>query len=165
MKEWLRVRKADGAIVGWQRAGKATSVPAGDAEIDNIEADLQGYFAASAALRADGREESEAKWDGAKVVTSADTRPTVRVAFSKPEVQADGADSVTLTITALNAQGQPATNFNATRRITLLGRLLKLQFTSGICTKNLTFRESGSYTIASTPQVKIETPVSLDVVE
>lgn len=164
MKEWLVVRKSDSRIVGWQRSGKATDVPPGDAEKDHVEADLQAYFAAEKALRDSGRD-VEIYWQGGALVVAQDQRPRARITFSKGEVNADGQDTVDMTVTALNAQGNTATGFNATRKVTLFGRRLKLTFVNGVAVKTLRFTESGLHSLASNNEIQLETPASLDVVE
>ncbi len=169
MKEWFRVRKSDDRVKGWHRSGKATSVPDDTAEIRHVECnatEIGTYESLQQQAIADGREGYVEYPESGSLQLPTDTRAWVRVETSKSEIDADGVDSMTLTFTKLiSGTANTDTSFNQTVNVEFIERLIKLEFTSGVATKTFKTSKSGTYTFASTPKYKLESPLTITAVD
>lgn len=158
---WFAVRKSDNRILGWVRSSGAT--PADTAEIDyidaNFEAGLVLYNQLENEMMAEGREVALFR-SGGTIVKPVDTRPVASITADKTVVQADGVDSVTLTVTRVDNP-----TFGGSPRFEFAGKLLQFQFTNGVAVKAVRSRQSGVLTFQSNPRFRVTDPISIEFVE
>ncbi len=168
MIQWLVIRKSDRRIQGWHRSGKGTVVPVSpDPDLEHIEADeakLNAYFAAEQALGQESRAPEIFDDLVTGIKTNADTRPIVSLQVDKTEAAV--GEAITLTITRLRPSDlQPMVSFTGQVKLRMLDKILRCDFTAGVCVKVLAFPVSGDFVLRSTQQVKVNAPVSIEVVE
>lgn len=160
MAEWLNVRASDGRVVGWQRSSKDEVPPDRDGIVRVAGADkLAAYFEA---MRTATNGRVRVKADGT-VEPEPDTRPIVRIEASATEIQL--GQSVTLTFTVVHPDGRTRTNVNGEFKVPAFGRRFLLTVVNGVASKTVTPKESGLYEAGDTDLYRIETPVTVEVVE
>jgi len=140
------------------------------------DSDLDEYRAAKNAISLEKRSDLPG-WDGNQVVLPPDTRPKIRVTSSRaPDpsqnaiiLDADGADTIDLTFTALNADGTVNTSPNGTKILTLFYELTrrryKLTFVNGVSTKTIKAKNPGEYLITSYDDLNVESDLLIYAVE
>lgn len=165
---WLEIDDASGEVIGWVRSPKAVALPAAPAGrtfVEAAEADIEQYETMSRTLRAQ-RRSARVKWVSGALTLPADARQRVRVVADKASVRADGTDMVTLTISALRADGTVRTGLNRSVQFeTLGGRVLQLDFVSGVATKTIPMPASGRFRIQSNDAIDVEAEVEITAVE
>jgi hypothetical protein len=165
----LIVRAADSVIRGYVTTKTAIANDANDNYVVVAQAVVDAFEAARSQMMADGRDPFPT-WSGTAVEIPADGRPFFSVASDKSEIAADGIDAATLTFTKLLAGGTTQTGFNATVKAKIPfgeGRFrnLSLSFTSGVATKAFRTTESGTYTLRSTSQFRLQAPLTVEAYE
>lgn len=164
---WFTVRDSDDVVLGWVRSQGATPANANGLSYfdQNFDAGLALYNQLENELIADGRGVAgNIVRQGATLVKVADGRPAVDVAADKTVVDADGVDSVTLTVTRTDnatftgSRTATFTDDNRTRRI-------KFDFTLGVATKVLTSTVSGTLSFRSNSRFKVNDPIDIEFVD
>jgi hypothetical protein len=158
---WFTIRKSDDRVLGWVRSSGAT--PADTAELRYISQQFDQALALYNQLEnemlAEGRE-VEIFLQDATFVKAAETRPLVSIEANKTIVDADGVDSVILTVTRLDNP-----TFSGNPRVQFGDKYLRFDFTNGVATKTVRSRTSGILTFANNPRFRVQDPISIEFVE
>lgn len=166
MAQWLTVRKADNVIKGYTRSSKGT-VPPDTLDrkyISVSDAQLESFFEAQKQSRQTRRSQEEITWDGNAAVLPTDSRVYLEIIPSKTELDADGIDTITLTINKLIANGNIDSTFTATRKLDIINRRIRLSFVGGTATKILRTRSSEPIEIQSNSNVRLKNDVTISPV-
>lgn len=144
-------------IVGYQRSPGASEVPAGSVATD--EAGIALYQTLREQSRNDGREDGVI-WNATTQLPELppDNRIVLNLTVNAPRVALNGSLTFTFTLPDFP-------NFSGTVYRKFYGKWLELDFTNGVCPKDLVMRENGQFRISSTPEYRILTPVEYLVYE
>jgi len=133
--------------------------------IEATDEQISEYEALSRQVRAE-RRSVRVRSVGGALSLPADTRQRVRIEVDKTSVLADNTETVTLTVTALKADG---TVRNAlTRSVdfeTMGGRVIRLDFVNGVATRQIRMPASGRWRIQSNDDIAVETDVEIVAAE
>lgn len=173
MKQWFRVRIPADTIKGWHRSPRATVLPTprpGEAFFEVTDADIELFGNLQSQASNDGRDDG-VLYNGGTLVLPTDNRFFVDITVDlahrvggdehKGEVDADGVDTAVISFSRLLPDESVDTAFNATRQGELLGRVLRLAFTSGVATKNYRTRTSGIIEISSDTRFRMKAPFAI----
>jgi hypothetical protein len=164
--QWFELDATTGAVRGWARssADAPPAAPAGVQIVAATDADIAQYESLQHQAMASGQSASVTLTNGVLALPP-DTRLHVAIATDKAIAHA-GVDTITLTVTALNATGATDTTFNQTIYYALPdSRVFSFPFVSGVASRAIPATRSGKFTLRSTKDVRIDTPVEILVVE
>jgi hypothetical protein len=158
---WFVIRKPDNRVLGWTRSGGAT--PTDTDEINYVDQQFDAAYALYNQLEnemlTEGRD-VEIYLQGGTFVKAAETRPLVAISADKTIVDADGIDSVTLTVTRLDNP-----TFSGNPRAQFGDKYLRFDFSNGVATKQVRSRVSGTLIFQSNARFRVEDPITIEFVE
>ena len=164
MKQWLVIDKVTGRVKGWHRSGKATAVPADQADREFIEvtdAEIAAVEAAQQAASIDGQGSTVFRNKISGVVAApADTRINVRVTI--PAEMEIGVP-VSVTLLAEDKAGKRDRKFSGTMIMDFFEEPHKFTFAAGDTTRNVTPLVAGHFEIRSNRTVRIVNPTAVTV--
>jgi hypothetical protein len=163
---WLTVDKATGNIKGESSSSKATAPPPSDADNDYVEAtdeQVEQYHALRREQRQQGRRRGP-RWDGSTIALRPETRPRFKAEASSLELDADGVDAITITVSKMQGPNVDTT-FSGTERWRsghFFGRPVRLIFTNGVATWTFKTKEPGQHGARSGHEYRLIDPLTVE---